>query len=857
MDAPLTDGEGAVDSSPEALTELAATDPERARRAAIAAAAAAAGSAQAALLAVAAEASIRVGAVSDALALFRRAADLSERLGDPEAGPLLVRVAAMTAASGDSDLALRTLDAAEPLLGARAWLAWYQRGLILHWAGRSEEALRWLNRAEPAAKAAGDQLTAAKLVMNRALANAHVGDLDAAAADAATAELLCRSLGEMTLAAHALHNRGWVASRAGDLAEGWRLMHDAASETSWIAPPVVLADRAELAHAAGLLVEASDLAEQAWVAQQSVGDDHGAAVTSLLRARIALDLGKSETALELSAHAAAVLAGQGRVSLSAAAAAVEIAARRDLAERVAHADRVLVARTAIDALSGQVASVESHPWRSVRLDGLIAAGEMNVLAGRDREAERLFRRAASDRPDSAQPAVHHHVAEALAHRASTGELDHRRLDAAWDELVARRAMQSVYELRGDWGSSIRLLTRVALLPLLGRGDADGAIRWLERLRPLSSPPRDEQLLHTGRALRAVWRRRRELGQDADVDDAVLADDAEAALEAELVDRARLVGSAAPGRVPPTATELAGELHDTQLLWIIALPSGAWTVTLTKDRARVTPIDPDRLERDASQLTAAMRLGRSDWREAAAGLDAVLGLGDSIDSVVVLPIGSAVEDVSFGALPSLRSARLRICWSGAHWLNSRVDRNVTRVTLAATGVEGSTREIDLLSGVWPNATTLREASVTSANVQAAFASDDLVHVGAHGHLRRDNPLLSTLECADGPLYGYELARSARVAGTVLLWSCALGGARMPADVGVAGWPTLLAQRGCNALIAAPGALPSEPAPDLAVEVHRGLARGEATDAILTRVRRLAESDPLAARAAAMLAVHGAG
>ena len=43
-----------------------------------------------------------------------------------------------------SPLALRTLEAAEPLLGESAWLAWYQRGLILHWAGRSEDALVWL-----------------------------------------------------------------------------------------------------------------------------------------------------------------------------------------------------------------------------------------------------------------------------------------------------------------------------------------------------------------------------------------------------------------------------------------------------------------------------------------------------------------------------------------------------------------------------------------------------------------------------------------------------------------------------------------------------------------------------------------
>jgi CHAT domain len=546
------------------------------------------------------------------------------------------------------------------------------------------------------------------------------------------------------------------------------------------------------------------------------------------------------------------------LSLLGAAAGIEIAARRENVEQLGDAERAPAAQATMDAMSSALASVEAHPWRSVRLDGLIAAGEIALLAGRRDEAERLFRRAEHDRGDSTRSDVHHHVAAALAHRAKAGKFDERRLEAAWEEHEARHAVRTVYELRGDWGASTRLLTRVALAPLLDRGDAEGAIRWLERLRRLSSPSHDERLLETAAALRSVWLRRRQADPDPDPDaDDALLDDEESALEAELVGRARLASSAEPQRVPPAAAELAAELGDTQLQWIVALPSGAWTVELTRDAARVTKIDRDRLQRDATRLASTMRLGRSDWQQTAGELDATLALDPSTDPVVVIPVGSAVEDVSFGALPSLTGTRLRVCWSGAHWMLTRVARDLKRVTIAATGVEGSAREVGMLGQVWPEATTLRGTAVTSANILAALAADDLVHVGAHGHLRRDNPMLSTLECADGPLYGYELARSARVASTVLLWSCALGGARMPADVGVAGWPTLLSQLGCNALIAAPGALPSAPAPDLAVEVHRGLARGEQTDAILRHIRLLAVSDDLASRAAAMLAVHGAG
>ena len=148
----------------------------------------------------------------------------------------------------------------------------------------------------------------------------------------------------------------------------------------------------------------------------------------------------------------------------------------------------------------------------------------------------------------------------------------------------------------------------------------------------------------------------------------------------------------PQRVPPAATELAAELGTTQLEWIVALPAGAWTVKLTRDAARVTKIDRDRLQRDATRLASTMRLGRSDWQQAAGDLDATLALDPSTDPVVVIPVGSAVEDVSFGALPSLTETRLRVCWSGAHWMWTRVDRHVRRVTIAATGVEGSSREV---------------------------------------------------------------------------------------------------------------------------------------------------------------------
>ena len=63
---------------------------------------------------------------------------------------------------------------------------------------------------------------------------------------------------------------------------------------------------------------------------------------------------------------------------------------------------------------------------------------------------RLFRGVIDDRVDSARHEVQHHVAAALERRARSDSFEQHHLEVAWEEHEARRAMRSVYELRGDW-----------------------------------------------------------------------------------------------------------------------------------------------------------------------------------------------------------------------------------------------------------------------------------------------------------------------------------------------------------------------------------------------------------------------
>lgn len=842
-----------ADLSESALEQLLSSDPEQARRRAIDAATAAVGPSRIAFLALAAEASVRVGAVADGCSLFEAAVLAASECDDPRLGALRVRYAAMVAASGDSAAALSELEAAEGVLGDEAWRAWFQRGLVLHWMGRSQEALHWLGAAEPHVRSAGDVLTVAKLTMNRALAHAHVGDYEAAADDAAEAERLCLDIDERTLAAHARHNRGWIAARGGDLAEGWRLMHDAANDGAWVAPPVVMADRAELAEAAGLLVEANDWADAAWAAQREVGDDHGAAATQVLRARIALGLGHLERAEALATDSIDELSSQGRPVLAAAGATVRIEAARDRLQRggVGDVDRsAILQRLAVD-----VERVQTHPWQAIRVDGLMAAGESHAAMGQTDVARRLFT-AVSTRSRHAD--LRSCVARALT--LGSGPAATEALESAWKLLDARRRAPIPEELRGEWGAETRLLTRAALVPALRRGDADTAVCWLERLRSpvVGTSVADEELTAIARALRDVTDRKRRAIEDLDADDLVELEIEASDLEQRLVDRSRLIGATVDrGPAPMSTDELATHIGDSTLVWLVALPSGTWRVRLSAAAADVSTVNDDLILGDLSALRSDLALGRAGWRTLAASADRVLRTDEWGTHPVVIPVGAPVEDVPWGALPGLQERPLRMCWSGGHYVRTRRTRDTSTVTVITANVDGADREAEMLRSVWPHATVIAGDAATASRVEDAVATSTLVHIAAHGHLRRDNPMLSSLECADGPLYGYELARLGRAASTIVLWSCGLGGARMPGDVGALGWSTLLEARGSSALIASATPFPSDPAPDLAYALHRGLAEGTDSGAILAELRTHAVGDEARVRAATMLAVHGAG
>ena len=86
------------------------------------------------------------------------------------------------------------------------------------------------------------------------------------------------------------------------------------------------------------------------------------------------------------------------------------------------------------------------------------------------------------------------------------------------------------------------------------------------------------------------------------------------------------------------------------------------------------------------------------------------------------------------------------------------------------------------------------------VRAAMDGAGLVHIAAHGRLRGDNPLFSSLLMADGPLTVYELERLGRAPRHVVLAACEAGRSHAVTRDEVWGLADALLGQGADSLVA---------------------------------------------------------
>ena len=756
--------------------------------------------------------------------------------------------------AGRTGPALRAVTAALPrLTGADAGRARMQRGVVLHYQGRFEEAERDYGEAIAIAQREGDQLLEARARNNRGLLNAHRGDGRGTDDDLHRAAAIFGRLGLELAAADARWNSGIAAGQRGDIAGALRCFGEVDAEYRRldVPRPALLLDRFELLLSVPLVDEAVAVAANAVRLLHRRGRGSDLAEALLAQARAGLLAGDLTTAADAAARAGARFRRQGRRAWAVIARHVELRAQLGRGPR----DGAL-----LSALVRAADQLDETGWAGLALAARVDAARLAIALDRRGRATALLDAAARRRHrGTATSRAQGWYALALSRRLAGDRRGAvRALRRGLSVLDGHRAALGATELRAHSGHYGLELAAEGVDLAVQAGTPAAVLAWAERgrasalrFRP-AVPPRDPGLAAALAELRMV---------SAALEDALLTGRPvhplrrhQARLEHQLLQLARGLDGSAPGTPltdPPGVRALADRLGSAVLVELLAHGDRLRAVLVRDGRATLHDLGPldDALRLARMHRFALRRLvttgdsagARAGAEHAATALDRQLF--DPVRSrladrpLVVVPIG-ALHAVAWAGLPTCTGRPVTVAPSATAWLaaTGRDAPDGPPVLAAGPRLAAGETEVDLLSGVVPAARVLTGPAATADAVTAALDGTRLAHIAAHGRFRADNPQFSTLELADGPLTAYELERLPRPPGCVVLSACdsGLSGVR-PGDE-VMGFAAVLLGLGARTLIATVLPVPAELTTALMLDLHRGMLAGASPAAALATAQR---------------------
>ena len=148
-----------------------------------------------------------------------------------------------------------------------------------------------------------------------------------------------------------------------------------------------------------------------------------------------------------------------------------------------------------------------------------------------------------------------------------------------------------------------------------------------------------------------------------------------------------------------------------------------------------------------------------------------------------------------------------------------------------GLTHAEAEARSVATIWPSASAVTGPDSTCTALEGALATSSLVHVAAHGRHLSQNPLFSSLELADGPLFAYDLDAGVDVSEVVILSACELGMASVRPGDQALGWTAVLLDKGARSVVSAVGGVNDRITGEVMAELHTMLRDGMDTAAAL--------------------------
>ena len=757
-----------------------------------------------------------------------------------------------------------------------------QRALILQRAGRFDDALAAFKAALPILRRHQDILWEARLRNNRGLLQADRGALAAAESDLLRAREIYVELGREVFVADADWNLGLVAARAGDAPAALRRYADADAVYGrhQVVHPSLMLDRAQVLMSVGLFGEARAAAGRDVEAARASGHRSDLPEALLLVAQADLALGEAAEAGGAARAARQQFSRQHRVGWARLARFVEL--------RAAEA-RGTAAPALVRSAMGCADELAAAGWTLTELDCRLTVAAAALRAGNAPLAREQLARAASARRSASLDLR----SRAWFAEAQLREADGRR-SAAMSAL--RCGMAAVWasqdgvgatEFRVHTAGHGAALARFGLALAIEGGRASAVLAWAERWRASSlrlqpaRPPADAGLaaaLADVRRLSAEMRAAQLAGQEP----TTVAELRAAEDRVRHASRTTESPFHRPPGTPPPAAELAAALGDRVLVEYVLHDGALLAVTLRSGRCRLHRLGPAvdvQADLDAAHFALRRMAGgfgsgpgqervRSVFAAAGVALDDLLvgPLRHEIGErpLLVVPTGF-LHPTPWALLPSLARVPVLVAPSAASWLRAhrrqtapRPGSRRPRVLLAAgPDLASAPDEIGQLVGLHPTARRLTGPQATVEAVTKALDGADLAHVAAHGRLRRDNPLFSSLELADGPLTVYDLEQLRRPPRRVVLPACHSGRAAVHAGDETMGLVSALLALGTETVVATVAPVNDAATTELMVRMHEGIGAGRPPVDALEAARRAVDGDdPAMAAAMASFVCFGA-
>lgn len=809
-------------------------------------------------LAVLGRARRSLGEIDLAEADLRGALRVADGIPDAALGAdARIGLAGVLTFTGRSAEAFDLLDEAERLGGERLGAyARLQRAVIDQRRGRLPAARASYDQALPVLRRLQAWVDVAMVLVNRGVVRTQTGDADGAVRDLTEAGELFAAQNDEFGVARAWHGLGWAHSRRGELPTALRHLDEAGELFRRLGHESleVDVDRAEVLLSAGLHVAADQLAEHTTVRLVAAGNQSLAAEMSLLRARCALLDGDRPAAAKHAERASAMYAEQDALGWELVAALELLrctdgpsADLQDLAERLDHLGNARDAALAL-GLAAEAACREGSLERATEL------------------AEECTRRATTLRLfEVRMQAAHARAVCAVARGELPAAGRHTR--AALRELAGHRRTLTAGDARAAVAGHTLALSRLGLRLALAEGSPSAVLRAMELGRagrgkqtdPL--PPDDPDMAAELTRLRSVVALNRTepsaelIAQQQELEQAI---------------HRRVLRSTPSGTADPASSATIGRVRAAigtgVLIELAEIAERLVAVVVDTTPARVLDLG------SAADISAAAQTLHTTLRRslsAAPSRDAVRLMHRCLDALdrmlttaaaatagsVVLIVPPDLHVVPWNLLPCLRGRGVTVAPSATWWLSMGIDPKPVGppVLVAGPRLTQAAPEIEQIAAGYPGARVLTGDAAGTAAVLAAMGEAPLAHLACHGIIRRDNPLWSSLELADGPLYVYDLQRLDRTPPLVVLSGCETGVGIRAGDQ-LLGLTATLLEQGARQVIASTCPLPDTRATrDTMVALHAALGSGHPASRALAELT----ADPRTRVVAAALTCFGRG